>query len=161
LFTEEVVRAQYASVRRPIVLPLSNPTPRAEAIPADVLAWTDGNALVGTGSPFEPVHLGDRTIRVAQANNVYVFPGLGLGCIATGARYVSDDMVTAACRAIGEVAGTTGNDELLPPITQSRDIAIAVAKAVARRAVSEGSAPAMPDEVIDARVQATHWTPSY
>ncbi|MDH3296529.1 MAG: oxaloacetate-decarboxylating malate dehydrogenase, partial [Acidimicrobiia bacterium] len=95
LFTEQVVRAMAAGVKRPIILPLSNPTPRAEAIPADVLDWTDGRALIGTGSPFDPVERVSGRHEIAQVNNVYVFPGVGLGAVAVTARRITDTMITA------------------------------------------------------------------
>jgi malate dehydrogenase (oxaloacetate-decarboxylating) len=159
LFTEEVVRAQAAQVERPIVLPLSNPTPRCEAIPADVLAWTDGRALIGTGSPFDPVVTGTATTPIAQVNNVYVFPGIGLGVVAVRARRVSDEMLTAAATAIGEIGAAEGT--LLPAITEARAVAMEVARAVASTAVEQGLADELGAAEIDARLQAVSWQPEY
>ena len=161
IFSEAVIRAQAAGVARPIVLPLSNPTPRAEAIPVDVLAWTDGAALVGTGSPFEPVVLADRTVPIAQVNNVYVFPGVGLGVVAVQARAVSDEMLTAAATAIGQLAAAQPDGGLLPPITQSRRVAHHVAVAVATTAVAQGLAPPMAADDIEQRVTQSTWLPVY
>ncbi len=159
LFTQEIVRAQAERVDRPIVLPLSNPTPRCEAIPADVLAWTDGRALVGTGSPFGPVARGSTPVPIAQVNNVYVFPGVGLGVVAVRARRVSDEMLTAAANALGELAASAG--ALLPPISAARAVAVGVARAVARTAVAQGLAAELTDAEIDARIESTVWLPEY
>ena len=161
LFTEDVIRAQAVGVARPIVLPLSNPTPRAEAIPADVLAWTDGTALVGTGSPFAPVPWGDRSIPIAQVNNVHVFPGVGLGVIAVGARAVSDEMLTAAASAIGRLAAAHDGGGLLPPISDSRNVSREVAVAVARSAIDGGHADPLSDAELSARIDAATWHPVY
>ncbi len=161
LFTEEIVRAQAAQVERPIVLPLSNPTPRAEAIPADVLAWTDGAALVGTGSPFDPVEVAGRTVPIAQVNNVYVFPGIGLGVVAVTARAVSDEMLTAAATEIGRLAAEDAGGRLLPPVTESRHVARHVAFAVARTAVDQGLAAPMTGDEIRARIDEVSWHPVY
>jgi len=161
LFSEAVIRAQAAKVARPIVLPLSNPTPRCEAIPADVVRWTDGAALIGTGSPFPPVATGDADIPIAQVNNVYVFPGVGLGVIAVRASAVSDEMLTAATTAIGLLAAADGHGALLPPITASRAVARQVALAVARTAVAQGLAAPLTDAEITDRIDASTWHPAY
>jgi malate dehydrogenase (oxaloacetate-decarboxylating) len=161
LFTEDVVRAQAAQVERPIVLPLSNPTPRAEAIPADVLSWTDGAALVGTGSPFAPVELAGRTVSIAQVNNVYVFPGVGLGVVAVKARAVSDEMLTAAATEIGRLAAENADAGILPPVTESRRVARHVAFAVARTAVHQGLATPMTDDEIARSIDEVSWFPVY
>jgi malate dehydrogenase (oxaloacetate-decarboxylating) len=157
LFTEAVIRAQAARVPRPIVLPMSNPTPRSEAIPTDVLAWTDGRALVGTGSPFPPVTIGTHTHPITQVNNLYLFPGLGRGIIAVGATEVSDAMLSAAATAIGSSLG----GGLLPPLSQVAEVADLVALAVARQAVAEGLAALREDDDIVAAVRARKWTPEY
>ena len=163
LFTESVIRAQAARVARPLVLPMSNPTPRAEAIPSDVLAWTDGRAMVGTGSPFPPVTIGTQTHPITQVNNLYLFPGLGRGVIAVGATQVSDAMLSAAATAIGSAiardASTTGG--LLPPLGQAGEVADLVALAVARQAVAEGLAAPLDDTEIVAAVNSRKWTPEY
>jgi malate dehydrogenase (oxaloacetate-decarboxylating) len=163
LFTEAVIRAQAAAIRHPIVLPMSNPTPRAEAIPADVLAWTDGRALVGTGSPFAPVVIGTHAHAITQVNNLYLFPGLGRGVIAVGATRISDAMFSAAATAIGS---TTANDPseplcLLPPLSQAGDVADVVALAVARQAVAEGLAAHRDDDETVRAVAERKWTPHY
>ena len=163
LFTEAVIRAQADRIRRPIVLPLSNPTPRAECVPVDVLEWTDGRALLGTGSPFPATLLGARSRPVTQVNNLYLFPGLGRGVIAVHATRVSDAMLSAAATAIGSIVprdldvGAT----LLPPLVQVGEVADAVALAVARQAVAEGlAAPLDDDRIVDA-VEIHKWRPQY
>ncbi|NJR79909.1 NAD-dependent malic enzyme [Sphingomonas corticis] len=151
-FGEAAVRAMAAACDRPIVFPLSNPVSHAEAHPADLLAWTEGRAIVGTGSPFG-------VAGVAQVNNVYVFPGIGLGALASGARRVSDGMFLAAARALAAAAPATGAD-LLPPLNRLRDTALAVAQAVAAAAHADGSAPADPD-AIDPAPSPAMWVPAY
>lgn len=161
IFSEAVIRAQAAHVDRPMVLPLSNPTPRAEAIPSDVLDWTDGRALIGTGSPFPPVETGDGEVRIAQVNNVFVFPGIGLGVVAVKARAVSDEMLTAAATAVGLASAARGGGALLPPVTDCRAVAREVALAVARTARDQELTEPMTDERIVELVDATTWHPVY
>jgi malate dehydrogenase (oxaloacetate-decarboxylating) len=163
LFTEAVVRAQADSVIRPIVLPLSNPTPRAECVPSDVLAWTDGRALVGTGSPFPAAMIGARAHPVTQVNNLYLFPGLGRGVIAVRATEVSDSMLSAAATAIGSIAprDATAPATLLPPLAQVGEVADAVALAVARQAVADGMADPLDDPKIVEAVESCKWRPHY
>jgi malate dehydrogenase (oxaloacetate-decarboxylating) len=163
LFTEAVIRALAEKIVRPIVLPLSNPTPRAECIPNDVLAWTAGRALVGTGSPFPAASVGTESYPITQVNNLYLFPGLGRGVIAVGARRVSDGMLSAAATAIGSIAPRDLGAALtlLPPLAQVLDVADAVALAVARRAVEEGLADPLEDPEIVEAVEARKWRPKY
>jgi malic enzyme len=161
-FTEAVIRS-LAADQRPIVLPLSNPTALSEATPANVLGWTDGRALVATGSPFPPVSLPEGRREVAQANNVFVFPGLGLGTIAAEARAVTDGMLLAAARA---VAAAVSDDRvaagaLLPPIGNLRAIARDVAIAVAEEARQEGVAGLRPEADLVAEIDAAIWWPAY
>ncbi len=163
LFDERVIRAMAANVEHPIVLPLSNPTPRAEAAPADVLAWSDGKALVGTGSPFPPVELGTRRVEVSQVNNVHIFPGIGMGALVAGATSITDTMMTVAADTVSarSPAAAGGPDEpLLPPIADSRETSRAVAFAVAASAIDEGVARYGHDE-IESRFEALAWEPGY
>ncbi|MGZ4680072.1 MAG: malic enzyme-like NAD(P)-binding protein, partial [Ilumatobacteraceae bacterium] len=157
------IRAQAAQVARPIVLPLSNPTPRAEAIPSDVLAWTDGRALVGTGSPFPPVTVGTHTHAITQVNNLYLFPGLGRAVIAVRASEISEAMLSAAATAIGStiVRDPSVVRGLLPPLSQIGEVADLVALAVARQAVAEGLAAPRNDDEITEAVQQAKWIPQY
>jgi malate dehydrogenase (oxaloacetate-decarboxylating) len=163
LFDEASIRAMASAVEHPIVLPLSNPTPRAEATPAEVLAWTDGRALVGTGSPFQPVTHGGRTITVSQVNNVHIFPGVGMGALAVGARRITDSMLTVAADTVSAMspaaAGGPG-EPLLPPVSASRATSRAVAVAVATAAVEEGNATVDHDQ-IGARIESLLWEPDY
>ncbi|HLJ07465.1 MAG TPA: malic enzyme-like NAD(P)-binding protein, partial [Acidimicrobiia bacterium] len=162
-FTEEVVRAMAAGCERPIILPLSNPTRLAEATPADLLRWTDGRALVATGSPFEPVTLSDRvTYVIGQANNALVFPGLGLGAIVARAARVTDGMIFAAAEAVaGLVDPSTPGASLLPQINDVRETSVAVAVAVAAAAADAGVARAPLEPDLEAQVRRTMWEPVY
>ncbi len=160
-FTEEIVRAMAAHCERPVVMPLSNPTSLSEADPADVLAWTDGRALVATGSPFPPARVGGETFPVAQANNALVFPGLGLGVIVARASRVTPGMLRAAAGAIAEqVDGAQPGTPLLPPVATLRRTSAAVAAAVARAAVRDGVARRA-DETFEGSVAAAMWEPAY
>ena len=149
-FTEAVVRAMAAGCARPVIFPLSNPVSRAEAHPADVLAWTDGRAVVGTGSPFG-------VAGVTQVNNVYIFPGVGLGALAVGATRVTDGMFMAAARALGDMGGV--GETLLPPIEALRDVALRIALVVARAAIADGVASVA--AVSEEQVAALMWVAAY
>jgi malate dehydrogenase (oxaloacetate-decarboxylating) len=162
-FSEAVVRATADGAVRPIILPLSNPTANAEATPADILHWTDGRALVATGSPFPAVTLHSGHREVAQANNVFVFPGLGLGAMVAEARAITDGMLLAAGRAL---AGAVTEDrlvagQLLPSIGALRPISRWVAIAVATEARNAGVAGLADDRDIAAEVDAATWWPEY
>ena len=163
LFTEAVIRASAETVVRPIVLPLSNPTRSAECIPSEVLAWTEGRALVGTGSPFSAVTVGTQSFPITQVNNLYLFPGLGRGVVAVGATRISDSMLSAAATAIGSIAprDAAAPLTLLPPLTQVGEVADAVALAVARQAVEEGLAAHLDDAGIVESVEAHKWRANY
>ena len=161
-FTEPVVRAMARDCARPIILPLSNPTANTEARPADLLAWTDGRAIIATGSPFTPVdHEGVRH-EIGQANNVYVFPGIGLGAIVSGARTVSDGMILAAARTLAAAVSDDrlASGALFPPIAALRDVSRAVAISVAREAVAAGIAPAAA-HALEGDVDTAMWWPQY
>ena len=162
-FTEDVVRAMAQTIERPVIFPLSNPTSKAEAAPADLLRWTDGRALVGTGSPFPPVEMGWRTVRTAQVNNSYIFPGLALGIMVSQARRVSDGMMMAAARQLAALSpAQCGSDSpLLPPISESRRISAAIAQAVAETAQAEGLAEIPPGANIEELIHEYVWDPVY
>ncbi|MGI5373011.1 NAD-dependent malic enzyme [Streptomyces sp. CA-251387] len=163
-FTEQIVRDMAGAVDRPVILPLSNPTSHSEADPADLARWTDGRALVAAGSPFPPLKLNGREVPVAQANNVYVFPAVGLAVIACGATRVTDRMMVAAARVVGECAVRAGSDEatpLLPPLAGMRDAAREIALAVAQAAVEDGVAPEATETELRTAISATQWTPRY
>ena len=162
-FTEAAIRAMAARTAEPIVFPLSNPTANSEATPADVLAWTEGRALVATGSPFAPVRAGDRTIVAGQANNVFIFPGVGLGAIVARAREVTDRMFLVAATTLAGLvtAERLGEGALYPPLHDLRQVSHAVAIAVAREAVDSQVAQLTPGEDIEAAVDAAIWMPHY
>jgi malate dehydrogenase (oxaloacetate-decarboxylating) len=151
-----------SNVERPIIMPLSNPTSRSEARPQDLANWTDGRALVATGSPFPPMKLADDTeVPVAQCNNVYVFPGVGLAVTAVRASRVTDTMLTVAAAAVADTAPIQHDPRgaLLPPRTGLAETATAVAKAVARAAVADGVASELSDDEIDKAIETTRWVP--
>ncbi|WUH95247.1 NAD-dependent malic enzyme [Streptomyces sp. NBC_00433] len=161
-FTEEIVRTMAAHAPRPIILPMSNPTRLAEAVPADLLAWTGGRALIATGSPFGPVEHDGVTFRIGQANNALVFPGLGLGAIVAGALRVTDGMLAAAAHAVAEQTDTAAaGASILPLIDQLHETSVSVAVAVARAAARDGVARTAVDEGIENRVRAAMWRPVY
>ncbi|MGY8995065.1 MAG: NAD-dependent malic enzyme, partial [Alphaproteobacteria bacterium] len=163
-FTEEVVRAMAAGAERPIIFPLSNPTSRVEAVPADLINWTDGRALVATGSPFGPVeYKGTHSHKIAQSNNAYIFPGLGLGILASQARRVSDAMFMAAAVELAECAPDISDqvDRLLPPVSELPAVSRRIAVAVGQVAIKEGLAPERSDDELTARVNETFWEPRY
>lgn len=162
-FDEDVVRAMAEQVDRPIILPLSNPESNCEAAPADVLRWTDGQALIGTGSPFDPVEVDGERYTVAQTNNAYIFPGVGLGLLAVKARRVSDAMFAAAARALGSEfeVDDKGPGNLLPPIGELRKVARTVATAVARAARDEELCETFEDDALDDMIEACMWQAEY
>jgi malate dehydrogenase (oxaloacetate-decarboxylating) len=162
-FTEDIVREMARHVARPIIFPLSNPTSKCEALPSDVIAWTEGRAWIATGSPFDDVPYGGRRIRIGQCNNAYVFPGVGLGVIASGARRVTDAMFVAAARALSELAPARRDSSapLLPPLDEVRTVSRHVAIAVAKEGARLGHADALSDEELARRIDATLWTPRY
>jgi malate dehydrogenase (oxaloacetate-decarboxylating) len=162
-FSEPVVRAMAEHNERPVIFPLSNPTSRAEATPEDLEIWTDGRAVMGTGSPFPPLMRGGIKFKVDQTNNSYIFPGVGLGVIAVKARRVTDTMFMAAAKALADVspARTNPNGNLLPPVTSLRDVSAAVAMAVALQAHNEGLAEGINADEIEGLIRAHIWTPRY
>ena len=162
MFTEDAIRAMAKNAERPIVFPLSNPTSKSEATPEDILEWTDGRALIGTGSPFEPVQYKGKEICIDQTNNSYVFPGLALGIVAARARRVSDSMIMTAARTLASLSPveTDRKANLLPPLRESRRLSRIIAAAVARQAVAEGLS-SLNDSEIEAAVDANIWEPKY
>ena len=161
-FTEAVVRAMAEQCNRPIILPLSNPTRLAEATPGDLLRWTDGRALVATGSPFDPVTHDKVTYVIGQANNALVFPGLGLGAIVARASRMSDHMIFAAAEAVADlIDATTPGASLLPQINDVRETSVAVARAVAQAAAEDGVARARLEPDLEAQVRRSMWEPVY
>jgi len=139
-FSKEIIDAMLANTERPVVLPLSNPTTKAEALPADLFSWSNGRALVATGSPFAPVDSQGRTVRIGQCNNVFIFPGVGLGVLASGARQVLPEFFTAAARAVSEQvpAADLQAGVLFPEIDTLREVSKHVAIAVGETAILKG-----------------------
>jgi len=162
-FTEPVGRAMAKSVERPVIFPLSNPTERSEATPADLDAWTEGRAVIATGSPFPPLRRGGKQFRIDQNNNAYVYPGIGLGAIAVRARRISDGMFLAAANTIAAQSPTRRDPDanLLPPLIEIRKLSFQVALAVALQAQKEGCADALSEEQTAAAIKAKMWEPVY
>ncbi|HYB15021.1 MAG TPA: NAD-dependent malic enzyme [Streptosporangiaceae bacterium] len=163
LFTQTAIRDMAARTPAPIVMPLSNPTANAEATPADVLRWTEGRALVATGSPFGPVRYGGMTRQVGQANNMLIFPGVGLAAIASRAREITDQMFGVAATTLASLvtADRFAQGALYPPIADLRRVSCAVAVSVATQARQDGVAQLAPDDDIEKTVATAMWHPSY
>jgi malic enzyme len=163
VFSETAVREMAARTPKPIVLPLSNPTANSEATPSDVLAWSDGRAIVATGSPFDPVEIGGRTHVVGQANNVFVFPGVGLGAVAVRAWEVTDRMFLVAAMTLADMVPVERLEQgaIYPRLTELRSISRAIAIAVAREGRDGGVAPMATDAELEAAVDACIWAPQY
>jgi malate dehydrogenase (oxaloacetate-decarboxylating) len=162
-FTEAAIREMAAHTEVPVVFPLSNPTAKSEATPADVLAWTGGRALVATGSPFGPVQEGGRTHLIGQANNVFVFPGIGLGAIVAGTTGVTDRMFLAAAHTL---AGLVDDERLrqgalYPSLNELRNASRQIAVAIVREARDSGLARLGDQANIEDAVDAAMWTPGY
>lgn len=162
-FSEDIVRAMAASVERPVIFPLSNPNSRAEATPAELMTWTEGRAVVGVGSPVPPLLRDGAPVRVDQTNNSYVFPGIGLAAVATGARLISDGMLMAAARTLAEIspARRDPSANLLPPVTDLREVSWRVARSVAVQARKEGLTALGDAAAVSGAIQSKMWMPAY
>jgi malate dehydrogenase (oxaloacetate-decarboxylating) len=162
-FTQEIVRAMAKNAERPVIFPLSNPTSKSEATAEDLLRWTDGRAIVGTGSPFAPVEFGGKTIRIAQVNNSYIFPGLALGILISRATRVTEGMMMAAAKALAGLSPTVQNKNaaLLPPIADARKVSRAVATAVGRAAIAEGVSTLESAGQLEEELDTYIWEPVY
>lgn len=167
VFTKEIVQDMAGDAGRPsprpIIFPLSNPTSKCEAAPADLLAWTNGRAVVATGSPYAPVTVNGKNRPIGQCNNAYIFPGMGLGVTAAGAKRVTDEMFFAAARALAEMSPALKDPDasLFPDLGTVRDVSRRVALAVGKTAQSQGHADAVSPEELDRRINAKIWTPRY
>lgn len=163
LFSEEVIREMYAHCPRPIIFPLSNPTSRVEATPFDLIHWTEGNALVATGSPFDPVVYEGKTYPIVQCNNSYIFPGIGLGVLAVNARRVTSEMLMESSRALAECSPLAihGEGPLLPGLEEIQKVSRKIAFAVAKKAVEQHKAPKNSDERIREKIDANFWQSDY
>ena len=162
-FTEPVVRDMASHVERPIIFPLSNPTSKSEATPADLIQWTEGRALVATGSPFAPVTYDNRTIEIGQCNNSFIFPGVGLGIIASAARRVTDAMFVAAAHVLSQFSPALhrADASLYPPLEQVREISHRVALNIGLEAQSSGFAPPSSVEELEQKIKRHMWKPHY
>lgn len=162
-FSEEAIREMARHTERPIIFPLSNPTSRSEATPQDLLQWTEGRALVGTGSPFEPVTVSGQSIQVAQTNNSYIFPGLALGIVASKARHVTDKMIQAAAMELIQHLPTRHDKNacLLPSLSEARSIARFIGKAVGMQAIKDGEAQIQDGEELEKELTSLIWEPAY
>ncbi len=162
VFSEEAVREMAKNAERPIIFPLSNPTSRSEAAPQQLLEWTQGRALIGTGSPFEPVTVNGKRVSIDQTNNSYIFPGLALGIVSSRAKRVSDAMIKAAAKALAELSPTIKDKEasLLPLLESLRSVSRRVAEAVGTQAIKDGLAP-MNESEFEKELAANIWEPEY
>ncbi|MFM7944542.1 NAD-dependent malic enzyme [Hafnia paralvei] len=163
LFTEEIIREMHSHCARPIVMPLSNPTSRVEARPEDIINWTDGAALVATGSPFGPVSYKEQLFAIAQCNNSYIFPGIGLGVLASGAKRVTDGMLMAASRALADCSplALEGKGALLPDVKDIQQVSRSIAFQVAKEAQLQGVAVLTSDEALLQAIESNFWQPQY
>jgi malate dehydrogenase (oxaloacetate-decarboxylating) len=163
IFSEDIIRKMASAAERPVIFPLSNPTSRSEATPEDLMTWTEGRAVIGTGSPFPPVLREGKPFTVDQTNNAYVFPGIGLGVLAVRARRVTDGMFVAAANVLAEVSPAARDPKanLLPPVAGLRVVAAAIAKAVGRQARAEGQCEPFDDNALDDLIAHKMWEPVY
>jgi len=162
-FTEQAVREMAKYSARPVIFPLSNPTSRSEATAQDLMDWTEGRALIGTGSPFEPVNVGGKKVPITQTNNSYIFPGLALGIVASKARRVTDTMVKAAAEELVRQLPTQKDKQasLLPPLSQARQLGRLIGLAVGRQAIRDGQALVANEDALNRELQANIWEPVY
>ncbi len=163
LFSQEVIEEMHKHCKRPIVFPLSNPTSRVEATPNDIIRWTNGEALVATGSPFDPVVHEGRTYPIAQCNNSYIFPGIGLGVLAVNAKRVTDEMLMESSRALATYSplAINGRGALLPPLEEIHLVSKKIAFAVAKKAIEQGVALEITDEALNDAIDQAFWQPVY
>jgi malate dehydrogenase (oxaloacetate-decarboxylating) len=163
IFTEQVVREMAKHSSRPVIFPLSNPTNRSEANPQDLMDWTEGRALVGTGTAFPPVKIGGKEEHIAQTNNSYIFPGLALGIIASKAKRVTDTMIKAAAQELVRNLPTQKDKQasLLPPISEARALAALIGRAVGKQAIHDGQAQVGDEAALERELQANTWEPIY
>ncbi|EOA3783788.1 NAD-dependent malic enzyme [Vibrio vulnificus] len=163
LFTQEVIQEMHKHCPRPIVFPLSNPTSQVEAVPADIIRWTNGDALVATGSPFDPVIHEGKTYPIVQCNNSYIFPGIGLGVLAVNAKRVTDEMLMESSRALATCSplAINGKGALLPPLEEIHTVSKRIAYAVAKKAIEQGVALEIADDALQVAIEQHFWQPVY
>lgn len=163
LFSQEVIETMHAHCERPIIFPLSNPTSRVEGTPQDIFQWTNGKALIATGSPFAPVKFEGKDYPIAQCNNSYIFPGIGLGVLAVSASRVTDEMLMESSRALATCSplALKGKGALLPPLEEIHTVSKKIAFAVAKKAIEQGVALSITDDAIEAAIENGFWQPEY
>ncbi|HGP2369708.1 TPA: NAD-dependent malic enzyme [Salmonella enterica] len=159
LFTEKTIKMMYSYCEEPIIFPLSNPTSKTEAAPEDIVKWTNGSAIIATGSPFPPVVYNGKQNIIPQCNNAYIFPGIGLGVIISGATRVTQNMFIAASQALADAAVVEGR--LLPDLNNIRQLSKSIALTVASAAVTDSVAPAVSKNILKDRIKNIFWTPEY
>jgi malate dehydrogenase (oxaloacetate-decarboxylating) len=162
-FNEDTVRAMADAVSTPVIMPMSNPTSISEAEPEQILRWSDGHALIATGSPFEDVPIRGTVRRIGQANNVFIFPGVGLGTVVSGASRITDGMIAVAAVALADSLTSTELSDgcLMPEITRLWDVSGEVGLAVANKAVLDGVAKKISSDEMQARIDEYRWVPEY
>ncbi len=163
LFSQEIIEEMHRHCERPIIFPLSNPTSRVEASPSDIISWTNGEALVATGSPFSPVVHDGKTYAIAQCNNSYIFPGIGLGVLAAGAKKVTDEMLMESSRALATCSplANLGKGALLPPLEEIHTVSKKIAFAVGKKAIEQGVAANVSDDALIQAIDSQFWQPVY
>ncbi|GAB00199.1 MULTISPECIES: NAD-dependent malic enzyme [Acinetobacter] len=163
LFTEEIIKTMAQHCERPIVMPLSNPTSRVEAVPADIVQWTEGRALIATGSPFAPVNYHGQLYHIAQCNNSYIFPGIGLGVVASGATRITENMLMASSRALADCSPLLQDPQadLLPSLGEIQSVSKVIAFDVAKAAIQDGVAVMINDELLKQKIEESFWHPEY
>ena len=162
LFNQEIIEAMAEHCERPVVMPLSNPTSRVEAKPEDILVWTKGQAIVATGSPFPDVVLAGKRYPIAQCNNSYIFPGVGLGVISSNARRVTNEMLQQASSTLASLSPMlNGGETLLPPLSEIQNVSRKIALAVAKKAVEQGKATHRTEERLLERIDEEFWYAQY
>ncbi|MFH0256635.1 NAD-dependent malic enzyme [Vibrio rumoiensis] len=163
LFSQEVIETMHAHCERPIIFPLSNPTSRVEGTPQDIFQWTNGKALIATGSPFAPVKYEGKDYPIAQCNNSYIFPGIGLGVLAVSASRVTDEMLMESSRALATCSplALKGKGALLPPLEEIHLVSKKIAFAVAKKAIEQGVALSITDDAIESAIENGFWQPEY
>ena len=163
LFSEAVIKTMKAHCELPIIFPLSNPSRQVEATPEQIIYWTEGQVIVATGSPFEPVEYQGKIYPIAQCNNSYIFPGLGLGVVSANINRITDEMIMAASEALAAESPLANNGEgdLLPPLTFIKEISIKIAFAVSKVAYRQGLALEIADDLLLEKIKRNYWKPQY
>jgi malate dehydrogenase (oxaloacetate-decarboxylating) len=163
MFTQDIIQTMMQHHEVPIIMPLSNPTSRIEATPENIIQWTQGKAIVATGSPFDPVTYNEKSFEIPQCNNSYIFPGIGLGAVTCSAKRITMNMLMASSEALADCSplAKNGIGSLLPPLEEIQQVSKIIAKAVAIQAIADGVAHEMTEEQIDQAIEANFWQPEY